>query len=58
MVLKSCIAVPLSRVMGAYLQRSGWGEASGYYTGILATTVLIGLWQVYELYLWVKAGRD
>ena len=52
MVIKGCIAVPMSRVSGAILQREGWGEAEGYYMGILCTSIVIGIWELYEMYQW------
>ena len=56
-LLKACIAVPLSRVGGAVLQRSGWETSSGYYTAIIASTLLISIWQIIEIwqfYSWSK----
>eukprot|EP01124_Arcella_intermedia_P031128 TRINITY_DN6951_c0_g1_i1.p1 TRINITY_DN6951_c0_g1~~TRINITY_DN6951_c0_g1_i1.p1 ORF type:complete len:235 (+),score=56.80 TRINITY_DN6951_c0_g1_i1:71-775(+) len=50
MLLKGCLAVPFSRLGGALLQRCGWEEAEGYYQGIGAVSVLIAVWQCYELY--------
>lgn len=48
-LLKACIAVPMSRVLGAVLQRNGWEHALGYYTGIIGSTILIGLWQIADI---------
>ena len=50
MLLKGCIATPLSRWCGALLQRSGWRDAPGYYEGIGGVTVLVGLWSMVDLY--------
>ncbi len=45
MLVKGCIATPLSRIGGACLQRMGWPMAAGYYQGIGAVACVIGVWQ-------------
>lgn len=53
MLLKGCIATPLSRLGGAALQRRGWDRASGYYQGIFGVALIIALWQAADcLSLW------
>jgi hypothetical protein len=49
MMLKGCLAVPLSRVVGSVLQQQGWGEAEGYYQGIGFASVVVGVWQIMDL---------
>ena len=58
MLLKGCIATPLARAGGALLQqfRPDLGIAFGYYGGIGAVTVLIGVWQVFELAAFAREG--
>ena len=55
-MLKGCIATPLARAGGALLQqfRPDLGIAFGYYGGIGAVTVLIGVWQMVELAAFVR----
>ena len=48
MMLKGCLAVPLSRVVGAVLQSQRWGEAEGYYQGIIFASIVIGTWQILD----------
>ena len=48
MLLKGCIATPLSRVGGAMLQRRGWDLASGYYQGIFGVALVIAVWQAVD----------
>ena len=51
MLMKACVAVPLARVLGSYLQKTELFEKiDGYYIGIISATILVGLWQVYELF--------
>lgn len=57
MLLKGCIATPLSRLGGAALQRCGWSTAAGYYQGIGAVTCVIGAWQLGDLVAFVR-DRD
>ena len=52
MLLKGCIATPLSRLGGAYLQHHGWPMASGYYQGIFAVAAIIAVWQAVDLVGW------
>ena len=53
MMLKGCIATPLSRIAGALLQRvEGWDEESGFYQGIGGVSMIIALWQIYETCIW------
>jgi hypothetical protein len=54
MLLKGCIATPLSRIGGAILQRSGWSTADGYYKGIGGVAAIIAVWQTYELALFAR----
>ena len=56
MLLKGCIATPLSRVGGALLQRHGWELARGYYQGIFGVAALIGVWQVADTVLLLRGG--
>jgi nitroreductase len=58
MLLKGCIATPLARAGGALLQqfRPDLGIAFGYYGGIGAVTVLIGVWQMVELAAFAREG--
>ena len=49
MLLKGCIATPLSRVGGAFLQRRGWALAPGYYQGIFGVAAVIGVWQLADI---------
>ena len=56
MLLKGCIATPLSRLGGALLQHRGWPTAAGYYSGIFGVASVIALWQVADLVLmWREA---
>ena len=55
MLLKGCIATPLSRLGGAALQRLGWPTAAGYYVGIFGVACAIGLWQAADC---VDAARE
>jgi len=57
MLLKGCIATPLSRLGGAGLQRLGWATASGYYVGIFGVACAIGLWQVADVVGFVREVR-
>lgn len=57
MMLKGCIAVPMARVSGAFLQRYGWKTAEGYYVGILGSSILVGIWVVYETIVILKASK-
>ena len=50
LLIKGCIATPISRWCGALLQRCGWQDALGYYEGIGAVTVLAGIWSMVDLY--------
>jgi hypothetical protein len=53
MLLKGCVAVPLSRIGGAFLQNlDGWNDVSGFYQGIGGTAMIIVVWQGYELFDW------
>lgn len=55
MMLKGCLAVPISRIVGSFLQRHSWGEADGYYQGIILSSILIGTWQLHDCYeLWTR----
>eukprot|EP01091_Cochliopodium_minus_P008321 TRINITY_DN1864_c0_g1_i1.p1 TRINITY_DN1864_c0_g1~~TRINITY_DN1864_c0_g1_i1.p1 ORF type:complete len:262 (-),score=40.47 TRINITY_DN1864_c0_g1_i1:24-809(-) len=54
MLLKGCIAVPFARLAGGYLQSYGYEEAMGYYVGIGGVSFLVFLWQVYEIYDYLK----
>jgi hypothetical protein len=55
MLLKGCIAVPISRIAGAALQKvEGWNEVSGFYQGIGGVSFLIFLWQSYDIYHWYR----
>ena len=71
MLLKACIAVPLSRIMGAVLQR--WWDcddvraqchaqavAEGYFHGIADTSLVVACWQVADVlsYVQSKWGGD
>jgi hypothetical protein len=58
MLLKGSIGTPLARWGGSTLQRLGWGTASGYYTGIGAVTVVLGSWQVYDLFIFARDTRQ
>jgi hypothetical protein len=58
MMLKGCIAVPLSRISGAVLQHAGWGEAEGYYTGIGLASVVVGVWQCADCVSLFLRGRS
>lgn len=49
LIVKACIAVPLARIAGAFLQRNGWEEETGYYTGIAAVTAVIGAWAIFDV---------
>ena len=55
MLVKGCIATPLSRVGGAHLQRMGWETASGYYVGIFGVAMVIGVWQLIDIYYYLVA---
>lgn len=46
MLLKGCIATPLSRLGGAALQQRGYELAPGYYQGIFGVAFVIGVWQL------------
>jgi len=50
MLLKACLATPFARLAGSYLQRCGWDEEMGYYTGIGGVSGIVGIWQCYELW--------
>jgi len=50
MLLKGCLAVPCSRLTGATLQKWGWEESAGYYKGIGAASVVVTMWQFYDIY--------
>jgi hypothetical protein len=55
MMLKGCVAVPASRFAGAALQLFGkpyWNEVSGFYQGITGTSLIVCLWETYDLYVW------
>ena len=61
MLLKGCIATPLSRVGGAALQRRGWDYAPGYYQGIFGVAAVIAVWQLVDiarLYWTVTGGTS
>mmetsp|Transcript_5741 Transcript_5741/g.8840 ORF Transcript_5741/g.8840 Transcript_5741/m.8840 type:complete len:103 (+) Transcript_5741:162-470(+) len=52
-LVKSCIAVPSSRILGAILQRfcaQFLSHSQGYYLGILSCTIIVGIWEIKELY--------
>eukprot|EP00045_Choanoeca_perplexa_P001899 m.22250 g.22250 ORF g.22250 m.22250 type:complete len:184 (-) comp11223_c0_seq1:38-589(-) len=47
MIVRSCLAVPLARVIGAMLQQHDHvSNATGYYGGIGLASVCIGAWQL------------
>eukprot|EP00035_Acanthoeca_spectabilis_P000649 m.74762 g.74762 ORF g.74762 m.74762 type:complete len:245 (+) comp10337_c0_seq1:94-828(+) len=50
MILKGCLATPISRLGGATLQHLGWPTAAGYYQGIFGVTAVVSLWQLADLY--------
>ena len=56
MLVKGCIAVPMARIVGSSLQRMGWEEGSGYYTGIGAVSLVISVWLFYDIYKIIR-GR-
>lgn len=56
MMVKGCLAVPLSRVSGAYLQKYQ-GEVDGYYTGIIFASTVVGVWQVFDCWLFWRDGK-
>jgi uncharacterized membrane protein len=49
MLLKGCIATPLSRLGGALLQSAGWDQARGYYQGIFGVAAVIVVWQAVDI---------
>jgi len=59
MLLKACIATPLARLSGAWLQRkasaspalneNGWNDENAYYVGIGFVAVVIGMWQICDI---------
>lgn len=51
MLVKGCIGTPLARLGGSFLQRfeSVFTLSTGYYAGIGAVTIVLGMWQVIEL---------
>ena len=57
MLLKGCIATPLSRLGGAALQRRGWPLAQGYYEGIFGVALIVGLWQAADIAYLVAGWR-
>lgn len=58
MLLKGCIATPLSRLGGATMQRLGWSTAAGYYQGIFGVACVIGVWQLADLAEFARAARE
>jgi len=54
MLLKACLATPFARLAGSYLQKKGWDEEIGYYTGIGGVSCLVGIWQCYELFQFLR----
>jgi hypothetical protein len=52
-LVKACFAVPLSRLLGAALQRvvasSLLSESAAYYTGIACATALVSAWQIADI---------
>jgi hypothetical protein len=59
MLLKGCVAVPMSRIGGAFLQGlKGWDAVSGFYQGIGGVALIILIWQTYETYEWWKHYRQ
>lgn len=52
--VKGCLAVPLSRLGGSLLQHAGWPESDGYYIGIGAATLGVGLWVVADILLMLR----
>lgn len=58
MLLKGCIATPLSRVGGAFLQRHGWPLSSGYYQGIFGVAAVVGVWQLSDLVAFVRHANS
>jgi uncharacterized membrane protein len=57
MLVKGCIAVPLSRITGAYFQQYGWDVVSGYYQGIGLTTIIIFIWELRDIILFLKSNN-
>lgn len=53
--LKGCITVPLARLCGAWVQANfpQWGEANGYYIGIGFVVLLVGIWEMLDVYSFV-----
>jgi len=54
MLLKGCLAVPCSRLTGAMFQYFGWEESAGYYQGIATAAFIIALWQIGDIYHFIK----
>jgi hypothetical protein len=50
MIVRSCLAVPLARVFSARIQQSDQvSNAIGYYLGIGTASIIIGVWQGFDL---------
>lgn len=50
---KGCLTVPFARLCGGWLQKKGIPGAGGYYVGIGAVSILIALWQTFEIYEYI-----
>ena len=51
-MLKGAITVPLSRLVGSFVQRTfpDLGEALGYYFGIFGVVLIILVWEMSDVY--------
>ena len=50
---KGCLTVPFARLCGGWLQKKGIPGAGGYYVGIGSVSILIALWQTFEIYEYI-----
>jgi len=60
MLLKGCISVPISRLVGSLFQRIGspfWSDVSGFYQGIGCVSFVVFIWQTVELYQFLQERR-
>jgi cytochrome b561 len=55
MAFKGCLAVPCARISGTILQKFFlFSEEKGFYSGILGTSIVFGIWQIMDLFRVLK----
>eukprot|EP00729_Bicosta_minor_P015550 gene15550-25586_t len=58
-LVKGCISVPLARMGGAVLQRTGWEEELGYYVGIGGVSLAVFGWLILDsVAMWNEQNDD